>query len=165
MSSKRLWAPWRVGYITAIHKKTAGCVFCRIFNQKKDSKNYIFKRTKHSFAVLNTFPYNNGHVLIIPNRHVSDLKKLRKEEKEDLYALLEYTKDLIEKILKPTGYNIGLNIGRAAGAGFPGHLHIHMVPRWMGDMNFMPIASDTKVISQSLSELYTKLIHADKTRS
>ncbi|MDP8265559.1 MAG: HIT domain-containing protein [Candidatus Aceula meridiana] len=165
MTSKRLWAPWRAPYVTSIHKKTTGCVFCKIIKSRKDKKNYIFKRTKHCFAVLNIFPYNNGHVLVIPNRHVSDLKNLRKEEKEDLFQLLEDAKDLLGIVLKPEGYNIGINIGRVAGAGFPGHFHIHIVPRWKGDVNFMPVTTNAKVISQSMVVLHEKLVNANKTRN
>lgn len=153
----RLWAPWRVSYIKRLDKKSKICVFCRILDSKSDKNNYIFKRTEYCFAVLNLYPYNNGHVLIVPNRHVSDLGKLKKKEKEDLYGLLEQVKGYVDKVLKPRGYNIGMNIGRVAGAGFPGHLHIHLVPRWGGDVNFMPIIGNTKVVSQSLAVLFTQL--------
>ncbi len=165
MTTKRLWAPWRSKYVTAIHKKSSGCVFCNILKSKADKKNYIFKRTEYCFAVLNIFPYNNGHILLIPNRHVNDLKKLKKEEKYDLFNLIEEAKDLLDKVLKPQGYNIGINIGRIAGAGFPGHLHVHVVPRWKGDVNFMPVTTDSKVISQSLNVLHEKLVYANKTRN
>src|SRR3989338_4118746 len=131
----RLWAPWRVKYIKGLNKKTKGCIFCKIFRERSDSRNYIFKRTKYSFAVLNLYPYNNGHVLIVPNKRAGDVAKLRKEEKEDLWELLQTTKVFIDKALRPRGYNIGMNIGRIAGAGFPGHLHIHLVPRWGGEQD------------------------------
>ena len=103
--------------------------------------------------------------MIVPNKHANDLAKLRKEEKEDLLALLESTKLLVDRALKPKGYNIGINIGRIAGAGFPGHLHIHLVPRWGGDVNFMPVIGNTKVISQSLSTLFRKLKNTDQKRN
>ena len=153
----RLWAPWRVKYIKGLGKRTKGCVFCKILREKKDRKNYIFQRSKHSFAVLNLYPYNNGHALIVPNKHIGDLIKLNREEKEDLLRLFESTKVMLDKALKPRGYNVGMNLGRVAGAGFPGHLHIHLVPRWGGDVNFMPVIGNTKVISQSLATLYTRL--------
>ena len=153
----KLWAPWRVKYVTEMIGKRKGCIFCEMISDKNDPKNYILKRTKYSFSVLNIFPYNNGHVLIVPNRHVKDLSRLKKEEKIDLIELLEATKKALDKTLKPGGYNIGANIGRIAGAGFPGHLHIHIVPRWKGDVNFMPVIGNTKVISQSLKALYEKL--------
>ncbi|OGX05424.1 MAG: HIT family hydrolase [Omnitrophica WOR_2 bacterium GWA2_47_8] len=152
----KLWAPWRVGYITQIGK-TRKCVFCKILREKKDRKNFIFMRTRYSFAVLNIYPYNNGHALILPYRHVNDLSKLGKEETIDLIELLGSVQQRLGKAIKPGGFNIGLNIGRVAGAGFPGHVHIHIVPRWKGDVNFMPILTGTKVISQSLNALYQKL--------
>jgi len=161
---KRIWAPWRDKYVVAACKKTKGCIFCKISKEKKDKKNYIFARTQHSFAVLNIYPYNNGHALILPYRHAGDLSKLKKVEREDLVALLNYTKRLLDDVLKPHGYNIGMNIGKVAGAGVPGHVHFHIVPRWNGDVNFMPVLEDTKVISQSLRSLHEKLSVAYKKR-
>lgn len=160
----KLWAPWRVKYITKILKKQKGCVFCRIIKEKKDKANYILKRTQHSYAVLNIYPYNNGHVLILPNRHVDDLSKLTKSERDDLWALMDDIKKVLDKILSPGGYNLGINLGRVAGAGFPGHLHIHLVPRWHGDVNFMPVVAETKIISQSLRTLHGRITNAYKKR-
>jgi ATP adenylyltransferase len=159
----KLWAPWRVKYISQIGRHK-GCVFCRILKEDKDAKNFIFTRRKHTFAVLNIYPYNNGHSLVLPNRHVSTLEKLSRDEREELMDLVLEVKAMSDKALKPSGYNIGINLGRTGGAGFPGHLHVHIVPRWKGDSNFMPVVGNTKVISQSLKELYKKLKHADKTR-
>ena len=158
----RLWAPWRVKYITNLHKKQKGCIFCKMSQEKKDKDNYIFKRSQHAFAVLNIFPYNNGHILIVPYRHADDLSKLTRMERENLLDLLSDTKKLVDNALHPGGYNIGLNLGRVAGAGFPGHLHVHLVPRWGGDVNFMPTIASTKIISQSLRTLFEKLSHANK---
>ena len=158
----RLWAPWRIKYLLALGKKERGCVFCKIGRQKKDRQNYIFLRSQHAFSVLNIYPYNNGHALVIPCRHAGDFSKLSMEEKMDLMILMESTKSLLDHVLKPQGYNIGLNLGRVAGAGFPGHLHIHVVPRWRGDANFMPIVANTKVMSQSLAVLYGKLVKAGR---
>jgi len=158
MKNKRLWAPWRVNYITTISKKPKGCIFCSILKERKDRKNLIFVRRRHAYGVLNIYPYNNGHSLIIPNRHVNDLRKLKTEEKNEMYALVEHTQDLLDKTIRPEGYNIGVNCGRMAGAGYPGHIHIHIVPRWKGDVNFMPITSGTKVISQSLQAVYDLLV-------
>lgn len=160
----KLWAPWRVKYITKILKKQKGCLFCRIFKEKKDRKNLILIRSAHAYAVLNIYPYNNGHLLIVSNRHVDDLGKLGKEEREDLFDLLETTQTLLDKVLTPAGYNIGINLGKAAGAGFPTHLHIHVVPRWQGDVNFMPVVAATKIISQSLNTLYQALHDAYQKR-
>ena len=150
---ERIWAPWRKEYITM--KKVKGCIFCIKKKSKTyDKKNYILKREKHSFSILNRYPYNNAHVMIAPNRHVKSLELLKDEELLNLLKLLNYTKKKIDKHLKPMGYNIGLNIGTVAGAGFPGHVHFHIVPRWQGDTNCMPVISDTKVIPYSLDDIY-----------
>jgi len=153
----KLWAPWRVKYVTEMIGKTKGCVFCKMLKERKDKKNLIVIRTKLSFTVLNLFPYNNGHILVLPNRHVADFSKLTEEENTDLFRLLNTTKSLLDKILKPAGYNVGKKLVRDAGAGFPGHLHVHIVPRWKGDSNFMPVIGQTKVISQSLQTLHQRL--------
>ncbi len=162
MSQKIIWAPWRIKYI---QKKYKGCLFCKIAKSKNDSRNFLVKRGKFSFSVLNIYPYNNGHVMVAPERHVADLNSLAEDELLDLLNNLNEIKSILEKILKPQGFNIGINIGRVAGAGFPGHLHIHIVPRWNGDTNFMPVTAKTKVLSQSLAELYKKLKNAYKKRS
>lgn len=154
----KLWAPWRVKYITTAQAKVKGCLFCKMIKSSADRKNLIFTRSRHSFAVLNLYPYNNGHSLILPYRHVNDFNKLRPEEREDLFSLMIQTKELLSRVLSPDGYNIGMNIGKVAGAGIPGHVHIHVVPRWKGDVNFMPLSADTKVISQSLAELFDLLL-------
>ena len=161
----KLWAPWRVKYITKIYKPAKGCIFCRMLKEKKDAQNYIFARTKSCFAVLNIYPYNNGHLLILPNRHVASLKKLEKHEKYELYDLIETCQSLLDETIKPQGYNIGINLGRVAGAGIASHLHFHLVPRWPGDSNFMPVTAQTKVISQSLNEVYKILKNAYKKRN
>ncbi len=160
----KLWAPWRIKYITGLIHKQKGCVFCRINKAKKDKKHFVFIRAEYCFAVLNIYPYNNGHVLILPYRHVNDLSKLHKKESADFWNLLNDTKGLLDEVLKPDGYNIGINLGKIAGAGFPGHLHIHVVPRWKGDANFMPVTGNTKVMSQSLKELHERLTRAYKKR-
>ena len=157
---EKIWAPWRSEYVSKIVKKSRECIFCKMIKEKRDKKNYIFTRSEHCFSVLNVYPYNNGHILIVPNRHVNDLSKLKRQEREDLFDLLEETKACLEKVLKPAGYNIGINLGRAAGAGFPKHLHVHLVPRWFGDVNFMPVTGNTKIISDSLKSLYEKLKNA-----
>jgi ATP adenylyltransferase len=149
----RLWAPWRIKYIKA--KRQKKCVFCESIKSK--SKNYVISKTKHSISMLNIFPYNNGHVMISPIRHLKELSQLKEVEILDLFRTLDNAKKLLEEVLKPDGYNIGINISREAGAGITGHLHIHLVCRWRGDTNFMPILYDTKVISQSLDELYKRL--------
>ncbi|MDP2938880.1 MAG: HIT domain-containing protein [Candidatus Omnitrophota bacterium] len=154
MNQKRLWAPWRINYI---QKKTSGCLFCKIAKSINDGKNFIIHRGEFSFSTLNIYPYNNGHIMFAPYRHVNDLRKLSEAEFLDLLGNINQMQSVLDKLIKPQGYNIGVNIGRAAGAGYPYHIHIHLVPRWVGDTNFMPITAKTKVISESLSELYRKI--------
>lgn len=153
---ERLWAPWRIKYLEA--KKQARCIFCA--NQKRNVKDYVILKTRLSLAMLNIFPYNNGHIMVSPLRHIKEFSQLKEAEMVDLFKTLNKVKSLLDKVLKPHGYNIGINISKVAGAGIPGHLHIHIVPRWRGDTNFMPVINDTRVISQSLDELYKKLRHA-----
>ena len=119
----------------------------------------VFK-TKHAFCLLNIFPYNNGHLMVSPRKHVRNMDNLKDEELLDLCQAVSLAKKLLQKVLKPQGFNIGLNLGSVAGAGIPGHLHVHIVPRWKGDTNFMPVLGQTKIISQSLGELHKQLRHA-----
>jgi len=149
----KLWAPWRINYVKAKHKRK--CIFCRA--KSHPSIDYVFLKTKHCVAMLNNFPYNNGHAMVAPLRHIKELEVLNNEELLDLILTLNKTKKLLCKTLKPDGFNIGINLSASAGAGIPGHLHIHIVPRWKGDTNFMPVIFNTKVISQSLGELFNKL--------
>ncbi len=155
MKEKIIWAPWRIGYIAG--KKEKGCLFCRVKRERKDKENYILFRGKHCFIILNTFPYNNGHLMIAPFRHIKEPSQLKEEETIELWRLVNLSIKLLKDILKPEGFNMGLNLGKIAGAGYPGHLHLHLVPRWRGDTNFMPIVAKTKVISQSLNKLYEEL--------
>lgn len=153
----KLWAPWRIRYIRG-HKKKK-CIFCQA-KKSKEKLNYVVLKTRYSISVMNIFPYNNGHLMVSPVRHVGELSRLKDFEVLDLFKTLAQTKKLLDRVLKPDGYNIGINISEVAGAGIPGHLHIHIVPRWKGDTNFMPVLADTKIISQSLNELYKQLRHA-----
>jgi len=140
------------------NKKEKGCVLCRIYREKReDSKNFVVYRSKYCFALLNIYPYNNGHTMIVINRHVKSLEKLEKSEFLDLLETIVKTQNVIKKILKAEGFNIGMNIGKVAGAGIESHLHLHIVPRWHGDTNFMPIIGNTKVIPQSLKEVYKNM--------
>lgn len=152
----KLWAPWRITYVS--NTRTKKCIFCRAFKEKRDRRNLVVLKSKHSFVILNTFPYNNGHVMVVSNRHVSSLEELRDEEILDINKVIVKMISALRAVLKPAGFNVGMNLGKVAGAGIDKHMHIHVVPRWPGDTNFMPVLSDTKIISQSLSELYKKLI-------
>lgn len=159
----KLWAPWRTKYITKV-SSMKGCIFCSKPKAGNDRKNYIFARTQHSFSILNLYPYNNGHMMIVPYRHVDSLTKLNKEEISDLMDLLNGTQELLSDTMNPDGFNIGINVGRAAGAGVKDHVHIHIVPRWVGDANFMPVSASTKVISESLGALYGRLIKCSRAK-
>lgn len=152
----RLWAPWRIGYIK--NKKTRGCIFCAA--KKYPSKNHIIFKTRYSIVMLNIFPYNNGHLMVSPLRHVKDFSLLRQEEALDLLRAINKAKALLDRVLKPDGYNIGMNISRSAGAGIAGHIHMHVVPRWKADVNFMTSVYGERVISQSLDELQKLLKNA-----
>jgi ATP adenylyltransferase len=153
-----LWAPWRLAYVATPSKEpTPECFICAGLAQNEDRKNLIAFRTEQSVVVLNRFPYNNGHLLVAPQAHKARLQELTAEEILDTQETLQRMLDLLDQKMKPEGYNIGLNLGRVAGAGLPGHLHWHIVPRWNGDTNFMPVLGDTKVIVQSLEALYDLL--------
>jgi ATP adenylyltransferase len=149
----RLWAPWRIKYVKTKGKKK--CIFCESAKGRR-SGAVVFK-TRHSMVLLNIYPYNNGHLMVSPLRHVRAPEFLKDQELLDLMRALNKAKKLLQKVLKPQGFNIGINLERAGGAGITGHLHIHIVPRWTGDTNFMPVVSGTKVISQSLAELSKRL--------
>ncbi len=150
----RLWAPWRINYIQG--KKSKGCLFCGIV-KPAGKKDYLIFQTKYSLCLLNIFPYNNGHLMVASKRHVKDISGLENAEMLDLMKSLALAEKFLAKVLKPEGFNIGMNIGAVSGAGIPGHLHIHIVPRWKGDTNFMPVLGGTKIISQSLDELFKQL--------
>jgi ATP adenylyltransferase len=150
----RLWAPWRISYIQA--KREKGCLFCRAAKRTRAQDLVVFK-TRSSMCIMNIFPYNNGHLMVAPLAHTGDLAGLSEEALCDLMRSVTRAQKLLDRVLKPHGYNIGINIGQEAGAGIPGHLHLHIVPRWRADTNFMPVTAGTKVISQSLEELYRRL--------
>lgn len=157
-----LWAPWRLSYITGPKEKPAdgpACFLCRAVEAATadDRANLVIHRTELSVVVLNRFPYNNGHLLVCPRAHKATLADLTPDELLDLQLVMRKLMAIIEKRMNADGFNVGLNLGRAAGAGVPGHLHWHVVPRWNGDQNFMAVTGDTHVISQSLEALYDLL--------
>ena len=159
-SLDRLWAPWRIPYLRRITRKEkpGSCFFCDYAAApKKDRKNLVVLRGKSAFVVLNRFPYAGGHLLIAPLAHKGDLALFTEAERAETFDLLVRMQRVLEKRMKPQGFNIGLNIGRAAGAGVPGHLHFHLLPRWNGDTNFMASVAQVKVIPQALAELHGEL--------
>lgn len=158
---KKIWAPWRAPYIRRSPQAKKGrkrCIFCDSAVSVREG--LVIFRTAHAVALLNKYPYNNGHVMVAPSRHVSDLSPLSAQELLDVWQAVEKVRSLLAKTLKPHGFNIGMNIGAAAGAGIADHVHIHIVPRWNGDTNFMPILSEAKIISQSLDEVRKLLKYA-----
>lgn len=165
---EQLWAPWRLAYIAdsvkereATKKTNPDCFLCAYNDDaENDAENYVVAREATTLVVLNRYPYNNGHLLVAPKRHVAAIDELTSDE--TLHCQLEIARMIqaISKVMKPDGFNVGLNIGRVAGAGLPGHLHWHIVPRWAGDTNFMPVLSDVRVIPQSLSALHQLLVEA-----
>ncbi len=164
-----IWAPWRLAYVAAdssAEKKTAqseaekeGCFLCRYHKDapSKDRENLVLLRGEKAMVVFNRYPYNNGHLLITPQEHLGDILDISAEIQAECQELLARMVTVLRETIHPDGFNIGLNLGHVAGAGLPGHLHWHIVPRWNGDTNFMPVLSDTKVIPQSLEALYDLL--------
>jgi len=159
---KSLWAPWRMDFITGFHggKKPEGCLFCTLKNQKKNVNNLILHNGKLAYVMLNKYPYTNGHLMVLPKRHLADFTKLTKAEHAELNQLLSRALNVLKKTSSPEGYNIGLNLGKAAGAGIEEHLHYHIVPRWVGDSNFMPVLGEHRVIPEFLHQTYQKLAKA-----
>lgn len=162
MSHNQLWAPWRLSYIkTTDEPKPAGsgCFLCDYLESDAslDGEHFVVMRGNHSLVVLNRFPYNNGHLLVAPRAHKADLRDLSSEEILECHQHLQTMLSALERVVHPDGFNVGLNLGRVAGAGLPGHLHWHIVPRWNGDTNFMTVLGETTVIPQSLAALYELL--------
>lgn len=152
---KILWAPWRAKYI--VNSDSGGCIFCEKSESSEDEKNLVLYRGKNAFSLLNIYPYNNGHVMIAPYEHVGELPLLKKEIFYEMQDIVRGFVGIMNEKMMPHGFNIGMNIGKPAGAGFDKHLHIHVVPRWNGDTNFMPVIGDQDVISESLESVYSKL--------
>ncbi len=160
MERENLWAPWRIPYIRDI-EKTDGCFLCHdLAHPEADEENLVVWRTERSLVVLNRFPYNNGHLLIAPARHIAELGEASEAEMLELVKLVRESQRALSLAIQPHGFNVGLNFGRCAGAGLPDHMHIHVVPRWNGDTNFMSVCSDTDVVSQSLQHLQVELKRA-----
>ena len=158
MSHEKLWAPWRLAYIaTAKEQEAEGCFLCQYRDGGDDAESFVVLRSEQALTVLNRYPYNNGHLLVAPLEHKASLEELNDDELLDCMHHLQRMTALMRTVLRSEGFNIGLNLGRVAGAGLPGHVHWHLVPRWNGDTNFMPVLGDVKVIPQSLESLYELL--------
>ena len=156
---KRLWAPWRMEYLKQ-PAAPAGCLFCRVWHDKGDRANLVLARREHALLMLNRFPYNAGHLMVAVGRHAARFEALREAERSDLIELVAVAERALREAYRPDGINYGANVGRVAGAGFPGHLHLHLVPRWNGDTNFMPVIGEVKVMSEHLDATYDRLLPA-----
>lgn len=152
---EHIWAPWRMEYIAG--PKPEGCILCDKPAETEDVHNYILFRGEKNFVMLNSFPYNPGHLMISPYRHVASIEDLVDDELVEHFAIVRRCTRVLRRIFTPAGFNIGINIGRAAGAGVEGHVHTHIVPRWDGDANFMTVIADTKVVPEGLAATYDKL--------
>ena len=152
---KQIWAPWRMEYIQM--KKAKGCFLCEEPGQDNDASNHILYRGEKNFIVMNTYPYNPGHLMIVPYRHVASLEELTKEELHEHFDIVSRSIKVMRQVFSPGGFNLGTNIGKVAGAGIEDHVHTHIVPRWQGDTNCMPVISDVKVVPEALAETYQKL--------
>lgn len=154
---ERLWVPWRMTYVATAAAPSGGCIFCEKPQEERDEENYILARRERCFVILNAFPYNTGHLMIVPYSHLSMLGELSHAELGDLMVLTRDCEEALIEAFRPEGFNIGMNLGRIAGAGIRDHLHIHVVPRWNGDTNFMPVVGATKVIPEALADTYRRL--------
>ena len=153
----RLHAYWRMPYILAPKNPDEGNPFTKIHQTKDDKKEYILYRGKWNYIVMNRYPYNAGHLLVIPFREAGELEVLKPEERHELMDLIVKAKQILTHALKPNGFNVGFNFGKASGAGIPSHLHCHVVPRWEGDTNFMPVIGDTRVLPDSMDSMWERL--------
>jgi ATP adenylyltransferase len=155
-----LWSPWRYDYITGSGaSKSEGCVFCDILNNSaSDEENFILRRAEFNFVILNIYPYGTGHLLIVPFEHAAHLTELDKPTTDELMDLTRSAQAALGEVYKPAGYNLGMNLGSAAGAGVAGHVHMHILPRWTGDVNFMTAIAQTRTMPESLSDTYKKLL-------
>jgi ATP adenylyltransferase len=155
---EKLWAPWRMAYLEVT--APSGCIFCVKPSAGQDEQSWILHRGERAFIILNAFPYNNGHLMVAPFRHTADLETLSPEEQAEIFQLTQLCVRLLRTAYRPDGFNLGMNLGKTAGAGIADHLHMHIVPRWDGDTNFMPVLADTKVLPDSLDNTYRKLREA-----
>lgn len=162
MGLKRLWTAWRMEYIKSLKKDSGGCIFCNALSSESDRDSLILFRGRLAVLMLNLYPYNPGHLMVAPNRHISTLGELNAEEGAELMELAALGEKILAATHNPQGFNLGINLGRCAGAGMPDHLHLHLVPRWMGDTNFMPVMTETRVLPEEISTTYDRLYDALK---
>jgi ATP adenylyltransferase len=155
---ERVWAPWRGEYIKqAVDNDSSKCIFCDFLRSKSDKENLVLYKNEFGLVMMNKYPYNNGHIMVTPSKHAGDLGSLSEKEYIGFSDLLRLSVKVLQHVYAPQGINVGMNLGKAAGAGVDTHIHYHVVPRWNGDTNFMPILAETKVISEHLMETYDRL--------
>ncbi len=154
--TERLWAPWRTELFQA--PKEIGCLFCRLPAERRDEENLILHRGAGAYVVLNKFPYTAGHVMVVPFAHTDDVGRMA-EVAAELFSLAQRSIDALRAVMRPDAFNLGMNLGKPAGAGVEGHGHLHVVPRWVGDNNFMPVLADRRVVSEGLAESWRRLTH------
>ncbi|NOZ75730.1 MAG: HIT domain-containing protein [FCB group bacterium] len=154
---KKLWAPWRMEYILAPKEKNEECIFCEKPQRNRDREDLILHRGKNAFVIMNKYPYNNAHLMIVPYRHTESTADLERETLAEILELADKTMTILKRKMRAEGFNFGANIGAAAGAGIEEHIHFHILPRWVGDTNFMPVIGHTKVLVQGLLETYDDL--------
>ena len=157
MSIKQLWAPWRMEFLTDPKGKPEGCVFCMLLKEDQDRRNLIVHRGEKVFVILNKYTYNNGHLMVIPFKHSNNLTELNAKESHALMEISRFSVEALRRVYKPEGFNLGMNLGASAGAGIRDHLHMHVVPRWQGDTNFMPVIAETKAMPQHLEASFDQL--------
>jgi ATP adenylyltransferase len=151
-----LWTPWRYAYVSGT-EKSAGCVFCEAAKEKDDAKALIVYRGEHCFVILNAYPYTPGHVMVVPHTHVDELRRLSREEATEMIALSQRMETVLRDLYHPDGINLGMNIGKAAGAGIAGHIHMHVLPRWVADANFMSVVGETRVLPETLDVTWERM--------
>ncbi len=151
----RLWAPWRLSYVTAAPAPSTDCIFCDA--AASAGADLVLFRGRHCFVILNLYPYNNGHLMVVPNRHLYALEALRPDEQVEMMALARVSEMALNEAYRPHGINVGINLGKAAGAGIENHLHMHLVPRWSGDTNFMTAVGETRVLPEDLAATVSRL--------
>jgi ATP adenylyltransferase len=154
-----LWTPWRYAYVSGT-EKSAGCVFCEVAKEQDDAKALIVHRGEHCFVILNAYPYTPGHVMIVPYAHLDELRKLPTDGANEMMALAQKVETVLRELYRPDGINLGMNIGKAAGAGIAGHIHMHVVPRWVADANFMSVVGETRVLPETLDVTWKRIREA-----
>lgn len=157
---RHLWASWRMKYIENTTAKPTGCVFCNALDQTDNADNLIITRGEHAFVILNKFPYTSGHLMVVPFAHHGKLEELSPTARAEMMELVSTFTTVLCNVYNPEGFNIGINIGKAAGAGVPGHVHIHVLPRWLGDTNFMTSVADMRVLPETVDRTYQRVLEA-----